>query len=66
MQSPIVASLLAALVIAMFYHLQLGAQVIIEDYVHSEGLKIASIIALNLACIVLAIMGLLSILKVAL
>ena len=35
--------LLTALIIAMFHHAQLGLQIIIEDYVHSEATKTSSL-----------------------
>ena len=35
--------LLAALIIAMFHHAQLGLQVVIEDYVHSKTIKASSL-----------------------
>ena len=41
---PLVALAMAALVVAMFWHAKLGIQVIIEDYVHHEGKKLATLL----------------------
>jgi succinate dehydrogenase / fumarate reductase membrane anchor subunit len=60
--SPLVAGLLMLLIAAVFYHTYLGVQVVIEDYVHHEGLKIASLLAVKTGCILLALAGLLSVL----
>jgi len=48
LSSPISASLMVLLVISTFYHARLGLQVVVEDYVHHEGLKIAALAAITL------------------
>jgi succinate dehydrogenase / fumarate reductase, membrane anchor subunit len=65
LSSPVSATLLILLIGAGFHHAQLGLQVVIEDYVHTEWLKIASITSVKLAAIALAVSGVFSILKIA-
>ena len=65
-KSPINSILLIISLIASFYHLQLGLQVIIEDYVSSYPIKLISILVINLSCIFLSIMGIYSVLKISL
>ncbi len=60
---PLNAVLLAALVVAVFHHAQLGLQVVIEDYVHCEALKVAALLAVKAACWLLAAACLLSIVR---
>jgi succinate dehydrogenase / fumarate reductase membrane anchor subunit len=55
MSSPVRLALMLALIAATFHHLQLGLQVVIEDYVHQEGLKLTMVVAMKGLCIVLAL-----------
>ncbi len=65
LQSPINAVLMILLLLATFHHLQLGLQVVIEDYIHGEGTKIASLMILKGGSLVLAVAGTFAVLKVA-
>ncbi len=60
--SPMTAGLFILLIAATFYHAYLGLQVVIEDYVHSESLKVVSLALIKGACFVLALIGILSVL----
>src|SRR5215213_7354221 len=54
---PVPAVLLVLLLIATFYHSALGMQVVIEDYVDNEGVRLALGITLRLAHVLLAALG---------
>jgi len=64
LQSPFNATGLILLFGILFFHAASGLQVVIEDYVHHEGLKIASLILIKLLAFVLGVLSILCVLKV--
>ena len=64
--SPLFSALMIVLVVSLFYHAILGLQVVVEDYIHAEGLKLAILVAMKWALILLGIASVLSVLRVAL
>jgi len=66
LSSPLPLVLMLALIAATFYHLQLGVQVVIEDYVHREGTKLAAVLLVKAACVVLALACIVAALKIGL
>ena len=63
--SPLNASLTTIMVATLFYHSQLGIQVVIEDYVHTEWLKLAALILQTFAHALLAVAAIFAVLKIA-
>jgi succinate dehydrogenase / fumarate reductase membrane anchor subunit len=63
--SPVCAVLMVALVVATFQHGRLGLQVVVEDYIHIEGLKVALLLAINGASLLFGGFAVFSILKLA-
>jgi succinate dehydrogenase / fumarate reductase membrane anchor subunit len=62
---PYNAILMLALIGVLFHHMQLGLQVVIEDYVHGHGWKFAGLIAVKFGSALLAIAAVFAVLKVA-
>jgi succinate dehydrogenase / fumarate reductase membrane anchor subunit len=58
--------LLLCLVGATFWHASLGLQVVIEDYIHSEGPRLAALLAAKAVLLLGALSGILAVLRVAL
>jgi succinate dehydrogenase / fumarate reductase membrane anchor subunit len=63
---PLWATLLVLLIAATLHHGQLGLQVVIEDYVRGEGVKITLLLIVKFAAVVLGGVGVFSVLKIAL
>jgi succinate dehydrogenase / fumarate reductase membrane anchor subunit len=65
LHNPYAAIALVLYFIAAFYHSALGVQVVIEDYVATEWLKIGSIILVKLAHFVFGAAAIFAVLKIA-
>jgi succinate dehydrogenase / fumarate reductase membrane anchor subunit len=64
--SPLAATLMILLIISVFYHAALGLQVIVEDYVHHPGIRIAALVLIRLLLFALAVACIVAVLIVAL
>ncbi len=62
---PINTVLLLSLVVLGFHHLQLGLQVVIEDYVHSEAARFTSLLLVKGASFLFGLWGAISVLRLA-
>jgi succinate dehydrogenase / fumarate reductase, membrane anchor subunit len=60
------ATLLILTLIATFWHASLGLATVVEDYVHHELTKLVTLAVVKLACFGFALLGVLSVLKLAL
>jgi succinate dehydrogenase / fumarate reductase, membrane anchor subunit len=65
-KAPSVAIALVLFILAAVYHSMLGLQVVIEDYVSHEGLKLGSLLLMKFAHWIIGAAALFSVLRVAL
>ncbi len=63
--NPFMAIIAALFVITSFYHLKLGLQVVIEDYIPGKALRTGLIIGMSLFCALAGFTGLFAIAKIA-
>ena len=65
LSAPLVAVAMILLSANVFWHLRLGLQVVVEDYVHNEASKLGTLILLNFFAIVGGVIAIFSIAKIA-
>ena len=64
LQSPLNATGMVLLFGTLYFHAASGLQVVIEDYVHNEGLKIMSLILIKSLSVLLGVLSILCVLKI--
>jgi len=63
--NPLTAILLVLLVFAVFHHMQLGLQVVIEDYFHTRWVEVALLLLVRGAAFLFGATAIFAILKIA-
>ncbi|MGU3573970.1 succinate dehydrogenase, hydrophobic membrane anchor protein [Brucellaceae bacterium C25G] len=62
---PVIAIIVALFIVTGAYHMRLGMQVVVEDYIHSEGLKIVLVMLNTFFSFVIGFAGVFAILKLS-
>jgi succinate dehydrogenase / fumarate reductase membrane anchor subunit len=60
-----IAIIMLLFILASAWHMKIGMQVVIEDYVHNEKLKLAAVMANNFFCVAVALASIYAILKLS-
>ena len=63
--SPLIAIIMLLFITASIWHMKIGMQVVIEDYIHDEKLKLVSIMANNFFSITVALAAAYAIFKLS-
>lgn len=65
LSNPINAALMLLFVIAALYHMALGLQVVVEDYITTKGAKLAALFLVNFTAVAIAMVCLVAVLRIA-
>ncbi len=63
-QQPVIAIGLILLVAMVFYHAQLGLQIVLEDYVSSHAKRTVAIIVTGFVCLICTLIGIVAVIKI--
>ncbi|MBL4802795.1 MAG: succinate dehydrogenase, hydrophobic membrane anchor protein [Emcibacter sp.] len=66
MSSPVSAIAMLMYIVIGIYHLRLGLQAIVEDYIHAEGMKVFLQFSILFGCTIIMVASIFSVLKIAL
>jgi succinate dehydrogenase / fumarate reductase, membrane anchor subunit len=64
--APLPAILMLLLLLVGFYHMALGVQVVIEDYIENEWTRLGALVANRFVAVVLAVAAIFAVLRIAL
>ena len=65
LSNPFVALLTMGAILSALYHMKLGMQVVIEDYIHTEGTKFLLVMLNALFCAALGLISVFALMKLA-
>jgi len=63
--NPLIAGFLILTILSVTWHMRLGVQVVIEDYVHTEGMKVLLVVANNFFSVGVAVLCVVSALRLS-
>ncbi|WP_029005094.1 succinate dehydrogenase, hydrophobic membrane anchor protein [Azorhizobium doebereinerae] len=63
--NPLVAVVILLMLLSITVHMRIGMQVVIEDYLHNEGVKVLAIIANTFFTTVIGLAGAFAVLKIS-